>query len=151
MCVTCASPSTRVSPLVTVVLPAPESPTTPTTTARAKSGSEPLVAAAVEEQRRAGALAGVLHAAEEQGVIPSAVRALHARDEMRERTLDQGGLADEVEARGGAVFAGAAGETVGKRGLCLAEHAHPVVAALVQEATHLGAPVDRDQDERRLE
>src|SRR5215208_8466326 len=89
---------TRVSPRVRVVLPAPESPTTPTTIAL---GTELLVAAAVEEQRRAGVLAGVLHAAEEQRVVAAPVRLLHTRDEVRERSVHKRGVLDDQEARVG--------------------------------------------------
>src|SRR5918992_1280610 len=116
MWVTWESPSTRVSPRVIVVFPAPESPATPTTTARANSGPEPLVPAAVEEQRLTRPLARVLHPAEEQRVVAAPVGALHARHEARQRALHKRCLADEVEARRGAVVAGAAGEAVGVRG-----------------------------------
>jgi hypothetical protein len=68
-----------------------------------------------------------------------------------QRAVDQRRFADHVEAGGGTVVAGPAGEAVGEPGLALAQHADPVVAALVQHPAHLGAPVDGDQHERRLE
>src|SRR5215210_1537692 len=140
MCVTWLSPITRVRPRVTVVLPAAESPTTPTTIAL---GTELLVAPAVEEQRRARVLARVLHAAEEQRVVASPVGLLHARDEVREGAVHERRLLDDLEAR--LRLGRAPGEPV--RELCLgrAEHAHPVVHSLVKQRTHLRAAIDGDQ------
>ena len=79
-----------------VVLPAPESPTTPTTIAL---GTELLVPAAMEEQRRSGVLARVLHAPEEQRVVAAPVGALDARDEVGERAVDQRRVLDDEKAR----------------------------------------------------
>src|SRR3954454_10979761 len=113
---------TLVRPRVSVVLPAPESPTTPTTIAL---GTELLVAPAVEEQRGAGVLACVLHAAEEQRVVAAPVRLLHACHEMRERAVHERRVLDDREAR--LRFGGAPREPIGERGLSRAEDAHPVV------------------------
>src|SRR5215218_5659762 len=118
---------TLVSPRVIVVLPAPESPTTPTTIAL---GTELLVAAAVEQQRRALVLARVLHAAEEERVVPAPVRALHARDEVRQRTLHERRLAHQGEARLGQVLAGAAGEAIRQSRLRRTQNADAVVHPL---------------------
>src|ERR687895_2430732 len=130
MWVTWESRRTRVSPRVMVVFPAPESPATPMTTARANSRPEPLVPAAVEEQRLARPLARVLHPAEEQRVVAAPVRALHSRDEYGEGALDERGVLHEVEARLRQVVAPPAGEAVGQRRLRLAQHTHPVAPAL---------------------
>src|SRR4029453_5945401 len=111
---------TLVRPRVSVVFPAPESPTTPTTIAL---GTELLVAAAVEQQRRAGVLARVHDAAEEERVVPAPVPAPHARDEVRERALDERRVAHQGEARFRQVLPGPAGEAVRQRGLVLAENA----------------------------
>ena len=58
-----------------------------------------LVAAAVEEQRLALAVAGVLDVAEEERVVAAPVRAHDARDEMRERALDERRVAHDDELR----------------------------------------------------
>ena len=81
---------------MTVVLPAPESPTTPRTIAR---GTELLVAAAVEEQRRSRVLAGVLDAAEEQRVVAAPVRVLDAGDEVSERAVHERRVLHHLEPR----------------------------------------------------
>src|SRR3954452_21636359 len=104
-----------------VVLPAPESPTTPTTIAL---GTELLVAATVEQQRRALVLACVLHAAEEQRVVAAPVRALDARHEVRQRALNERGVVHDREAR--LLLARAPGEAVRQRRLRRAQDAGPV-------------------------
>ena len=50
----------------------------------------PLVAAPVEQQRLALAVAGVLHVAEEERVVAAPVRAHDARDEMRQSPSTSG-------------------------------------------------------------
>src|SRR5687767_8161990 len=87
---------TLVRPRVSVVLPAPESPTTPTTI---DLGTEPLVPTAVEQQRRAGVLARVLDAAQEERVVAAPVRLLHARHEMRQGAVDERGVLYDEKAR----------------------------------------------------
>ncbi len=57
----------------------------------------PLVAATVEEQRLTLAVARVLHVAEEERVVAAPVRANDARDEMRERALDERRVANDGE------------------------------------------------------
>ena len=59
----------------------------------------PLVAAAVEEQRLALAVAGVLDVTEEERVVAAPVRPHDARDEMRQRPLDERRVAHEDELR----------------------------------------------------
>src|SRR6187455_451986 len=109
-----------------VVLPAPESPTTPTTIAL---GTELLVPAAVEQQRRSGVLARVLHPPEEQRVVAAPVGALHARHEMRERAVDQRRVLHDLEPR--LSLTRPAGKPVGQGGLGRAQDAHAVVHTLV--------------------
>src|SRR5688500_10167076 len=117
MLVTWASPRTRVSPRVSVVLPAPESPTMPITIERATPPSpdlrarnaEPLVAAAVEQKRRAGVRTRILDAAEEERMVAAPVGALDARDEVGERAVDERGVAHQVEARLGETLSLTAG------------------------------------------
>ena len=62
--------------------------------------AEPLVAAAVEQQRLlALRVAGVLDAAEEQRVVAAPVGAGDVRDEVRQRALDERRVVDDLEAR----------------------------------------------------
>src|SRR5829696_8645213 len=128
MCVTCASPMTLVRPRVSVVFPAPTSPTT------IALGTELLVAPAVEEQWRARVLARVLHAAEEQRVVAAPVRLLHARNEVRERPVHERCLLDDREPR--LRFGGAPGKPVRERRLGRTEDADAVVHALVKQRAH---------------
>src|SRR6185436_13638014 len=93
--------------------------------------AEALVAAAVEQQRRALARVRVLAPPEEQRVVAAPVGAHDLRAESRERALDERRVVDEVEARLGPLGAGPPGEAVGQRALALAPDAHAVRAALV--------------------
>ena len=56
---------------------------------------------------------------------------------------------DDLEGRLGQLVRDAAGEAVGEPRLPRLEHAHAEARALVQQRSHLRAPVDRDQHERR--
>ena len=113
------------------------------------SRDDPLVAAAVEEQRRSLAVADVLDLAEEERVVAAPVGAHDARDEMRERAFDERRVANDLEQRLRRVLGDAAREPVGQRRLALLEHADAVARALAQQPVHPRAPVDRDQHERR--
>jgi hypothetical protein len=95
-------------------------------------------------------LARVLDAAEEERVVAAPVGALDAGDEVGEGALDQRGLAHDLEPRLRAVVDRAPGEAVRQRALRLAEDADPVAAALVEQAAHPGAPVDRDEHQGRM-
>src|SRR5215213_272155 len=112
---------TLVRPRVSVVFPAPESPTTPTTIAL---GTELLVAAAVEQQRRAGVLARVLDAGEEQRVVAAPVRALDARHEVGQRAVHKRCVLDDKETRLHLVRSSR--KAIGQGGLALAEDADAV-------------------------
>src|SRR3954462_13178170 len=69
-----------------VVLPAPESPPPPTPIAL---GTETLVAPPVEQERRAGVMARVLQAPEEQRGVAAPVGALDAPREVAERPIGE--------------------------------------------------------------
>ena len=111
---------------------------------------QPLVAAAVEEQRPALPVARELDLPEEQRMVAAPVRAHHARDEVRERPLDERRLVHDLERRVRQVVRDAAGEAVGEAALPRLEDADPEADALVQERAELRPAVDRDEDERRL-
>src|SRR5262249_54853959 len=80
------------------------------------------VAPAVEEQRRAGVLARVLDAAEEQRVIAAPVGALDPGDEMGQRAVDERRLAHDLEPRLGEAVDPAPGEAVREGALGVAQH-----------------------------
>ena len=61
------------------------------------------------------------------------------------------GVSWTISKRGSALCGRAAGEAVRELGLLLAQHAHAVGAALVQEPAHPRAAVDGDQHQRRLQ
>ena len=105
----------------------------------------------MEEKRLALAVARVLDLPEEERVVSAPVRADDAGDEVRERTLDERRLVDELEAWLVVLLAGTAREVVGKRRLPGLEHAHAEPHPLVQERAHARPAVDRDEHERRPE
>ncbi len=84
-------------------------------------------------------------------MVAAPVRAHDARDEVRERALDERRLVDDLERRFGQVVGDAPREAVGETGLLRLEHADPEARPLVQERAHPRAAIDRDEDERRLQ
>ena len=117
----------------------------------ARVGDEPLVAAAVEEERRALAVARVLHLADEQRVVAAPVRAHDACHDVREGAVDERRVAYDDEARLGTSSATRPAKRSDRRRLARLEHVDPVAHALVEQRAHLRAAVDRDEHERRVE
>ena len=112
---------------------------------------DPLVLAAVEEERAALAVAGVLDLAEEQGVVAAPVRADDPRDEVREGAVDERRLTDGDEARLRQLLALAAREAVGETGLAVGEDADAVARPLVEHRAQPRLARERDEDEGRLQ
>ena len=108
-----------------------------------------LVATAVKEQGRALAVADVLDLAEEERVVAAPVAPHHPGDELRERALDEGRLADDLEARIGVVVARPARKPVGESRLTFLENADAEMRTLPQQGVQLRPAVDRDQNQRR--
>ena len=93
---------------------------------------DPLVLAAVEEERPPLAVAGVLDLAEEERVVAAPVGADDARDEVREGAVDERRLTDGDEARLRHLLALAARKAVGETGLAVREDADAVARPLVE-------------------
>ena len=96
----------------------------------------PLVAAAVEEQRLSHSVPGVLDVAEEERMVAAPVRPHHARDEVRQRAVDERRLPNDGE-HGLDPLGRPAGEEVGELGLALGEHADAEAVAFVEHPAHL--------------
>ena len=107
---------------------------------------EPLVAAAVEEERPALSVARELDLPEEERVVAAPVGADDPRDEVRERALDERRLMHDLERRLGELVGHAAGEAVREPGLPGLEHAHAEPCSpSCRSAPILRATVDRDR------